>query len=109
MSYHRTVCKPRAQRRLTRSTSAVTLRPTALTASARGTAPAARTVPRIDWTEPLGVRATMTGARFNPILRELYEPPRQAGKPPKLAFVVVARKLRTILNAIARERTAWQA
>jgi len=28
---------------------------------------------------------------------------------PKLAFIAVARKLLTILNAIARERTAWQA
>ena len=53
--------------------------------------------------------AAMTGARFNPVLRELYERLRQAGKPPKLAFVAVARKLLTILNAIARERTAWQA
>ncbi len=34
---------------------------------------------------------------------------RQAGKPPKLAFVALVRKLLTILNAIARERTAWQA
>jgi transposase len=53
--------------------------------------------------------AAMTGARFNPVLRELYERLRQAGKPPKLAFVAVARKLLVILNAIARERTAWQA
>ena len=53
--------------------------------------------------------AAMTGARFNPVLRELYERLRQAGKPPKLAFVAVARKLLTILNAIARERTAWKA
>jgi transposase len=34
---------------------------------------------------------------------------RLTGKPPKLAFVAVARKLLTILNAIAREKTAWQA
>jgi transposase len=53
--------------------------------------------------------AAMTGARFNPVLRELYQRLRQAGKPPKLAFVAVARKLLTILNAIARERIAWQA
>jgi transposase len=51
----------------------------------------------------------MTGARFNPVLRDLYQRLRQAGKPPKLAFVALARKLLTILNAIARERTAWQA
>jgi len=53
--------------------------------------------------------AAMNAARFNPVLRPLYQRLRQAGKPPKLAFVAVARKLLTILNAIARERTAWQA
>ena len=53
--------------------------------------------------------AAMTASRFNPVLRALYQRLRQAGKPPKLAFVAVARKLLTILNAIARERTAWQA
>lgn len=53
--------------------------------------------------------AAMTGARFNPVLRKLYERLRHSGKPAKLAFVAVARKLLTILNAIARERTAWQA
>jgi transposase len=52
--------------------------------------------------------AAMTAARFNPVLREVYQRLRQAGKPPKLAFVAVARKLLTILNAIAREKTAWQ-
>jgi transposase len=53
--------------------------------------------------------AAMNAARFNPVLRALYERLRQAGKPPKLAFVAVARKLLTILNAIARERIVWQA
>jgi len=52
--------------------------------------------------------AAMTASRFNPVLRNLYQRLRQAGKPPKLAFVAVARKLLTILNAIAREKTAWQ-
>ena len=51
----------------------------------------------------------MTASRFNPALKELYERLRQTGKPPKLAFVAVARKLLTILNAIARDKTAWQA
>ncbi len=32
----------------------------------------------------------------------------ESGKPPKLAFIAVARKLRVALNAIARERRAWQ-
>lgn len=53
--------------------------------------------------------AAMTASRFNPVLRDLYDRLRQAGKPPKLAFVAVARKLLTILNAIAREKTTWQA
>jgi len=53
--------------------------------------------------------AAMNASRFNPVLRALYQRLRQAGKPPKLAFVAVARKLLVILNAIARERTAWQA
>jgi transposase len=45
--------------------------------------------------------AAMTAARFNPVLRALYQRLRQAGKPPKVAFVAVARKLLVILNAIA--------
>jgi transposase len=53
--------------------------------------------------------AAMNASRFNPVLRALYQRLRQAGKPPTLAFVAVARKVLTILNAIARERTAWQA
>jgi transposase len=53
--------------------------------------------------------AAMTAARFNPVLRELYQRLRQAGKPPKLAFVAIARKPLVILNAIARDRIAWQA
>ena len=53
--------------------------------------------------------AAMTASRFNPALRDFYQRLRQAGKPPKLAFIAVARKLLIILNAIAREKTAWQA
>ena len=53
--------------------------------------------------------AAMNAARFNPVLSSLYQRLRQAGKPPKLAFVALARKLLTILNAMARERTPWQA
>ncbi len=51
--------------------------------------------------------AAMTASRFNPTLAELYQRLRQAGKPPKLAFIAVARKLLVALNAIARDRTAW--
>jgi len=52
--------------------------------------------------------AAMSASRFNPVLREVYQRLRLAGKPPKLAFVAVERKLLITLNAIARERTAWQ-
>lgn len=52
--------------------------------------------------------AAMTASRFNPALAELYQRLRLAGKPPKLAFIAVARKLLVALNAIARDRTAWQ-
>ncbi len=52
--------------------------------------------------------AAMTASRFNPSLVEFYQRLRQAGKPPKLAFVAVARKILVALNAIARDRTAWQ-
>lgn len=52
--------------------------------------------------------AAMNGARFNPILKAMYERLRHAGKPAKVAFVALARKLLTILNAMVRDRTAWQ-
>ncbi len=52
--------------------------------------------------------AAMTASRFNPLLADLYQRLRQAGKPPKLAFVALVRKLLTILNVIAREKTAWK-
>ncbi len=50
----------------------------------------------------------MTGARFNPVLKEQYQRLRAAGKPPKLAFVALARKLLTILNAILRDNKPWR-
>jgi transposase len=53
--------------------------------------------------------AAMTAARFNPTMKDVYERLRAAGKPPKLAFVAIARKLLVALNAIARDRVAWQA
>jgi transposase len=53
--------------------------------------------------------AAMTASRFNPTMATTYQRLRQAGKPPKLAFVAIARKLLVALNAIARDRVAWQA
>jgi transposase len=48
--------------------------------------------------------------RVRTLAGQVAEPQRlrTAGKPPKLAFVAIARKLLTILNAVAREKTAWQ-
>lgn len=50
----------------------------------------------------------MVGSRFNPELKAMYERLREAGKPPKLAFIALARKLLTILNAIVRDQTEWK-
>ncbi len=50
----------------------------------------------------------MTASCSNPTLAALYQRLREADKPPKLAFIAVARKLLVALNAIARDRTAWQ-
>ena len=52
--------------------------------------------------------AAMNGARFNPVLCAFYQRLRAAGKPPKLAFIALARKLLTILNAIVRDQKPWR-
>jgi transposase len=52
--------------------------------------------------------AAMTASRFNPKMKVVYQRLRESGKPPKLAFIAIARKLLVALNAIARERRAWQ-
>jgi transposase len=52
--------------------------------------------------------AAMNGARFNPVLKEMYSRLITAGKPPKVALVAIARKLLTILNAMVRDETTWQ-
>jgi transposase len=52
--------------------------------------------------------AAMNGARFNAVLKEMYQRLIAAGKPPKLALIALARKLLTILNAMVRDRTNWQ-
>ncbi len=52
--------------------------------------------------------AAMNGARFNPVLRPMYERLIAAGKPPKVAFIALARKLLTILNAMVRDGTNWE-
>ena len=52
--------------------------------------------------------AAMSAARFNPTMKPIYPRLREAGKPPKLAFIAIARKLLVATNAIARDRTEWQ-
>jgi transposase len=52
--------------------------------------------------------AAMTGARFNPILKNFYLRLIEAGKPPKVALTAVAHKLLVILNAMVRDGTTWQ-
>ena len=43
------------------------------------------------------------------MMAEVYQRLVAAGKPRKLALVAVERKLLVALNAIARDRVAWQA
>jgi transposase len=52
--------------------------------------------------------AAMNGARFNPVLRPMYQRMIEAGKPPKVAFIALARKLLTMLNAMVRDGTQWE-
>lgn len=52
--------------------------------------------------------AALSAARYNPELRAFYRRLRAAGKVAKVALVAVARKLLTILNAIARDGKPWE-
>jgi transposase len=52
--------------------------------------------------------AALNGARFNPILKPMYQRLIEAGKPPKVALIAIARKLLTILNAMVRDGTDWE-
>jgi transposase len=51
--------------------------------------------------------AAMNGARFNPVLKPVYERMVSAGKPPKVPHIAIARKLLTILNAMLRDQKDW--
>jgi transposase len=53
--------------------------------------------------------AAVTALRHAPRFKAFYKTLIQAGKPPKLAIVAVARKLLTVLNAILRDQTPFQA
>ena len=51
--------------------------------------------------------ATVTAVRFNPVIRPFYERLLKAGKARKVAITACMRKLLTILNAMVRDRSAW--
>jgi len=53
--------------------------------------------------------AALVASRFNPVIRLFYQRLCAAGKPKKLALTACMRKLATILNAMLKHRSAWQA
>ena len=53
--------------------------------------------------------ATVSATRHNPVIRAFYERLLAKGKPTKVALVACMRKLLTILNAMARDHTVWDA
>ncbi len=69
---------------------------------------------RLVWGGRAPVRAVLSmgalvATRWNPVLRQFYQRLRAAGKPAKVALVACMRKLLTILNAMVRTNTRWQA
>lgn len=64
------------------------------------------------WGGRASVRATLymaslSAARYNPVLRVFYRRLRDAGKPAKIALVATMRKLLTILNAMIKHQSHW--
>lgn len=53
--------------------------------------------------------AVLSGIRYNPVLKAFYDRLMAKGKLPKVAITACMRKLLTILNAIVRDGSAWQA
>ncbi len=53
--------------------------------------------------------ATLVASRHNPVIRAFYQRLLAAGKPKKVALTACMRKLPTILNAILKNSTPWQA
>ena len=51
--------------------------------------------------------ATLTAARFNPVIRAQYERLRAAGKPPKVARCAAARKLLHLTFAVVTKKRAF--
>ena len=67
--------------------------------------------------EPCGRRAvrtalymgTLRATRCNPVMQAFYERLLAVGKAKKVALVACLHKLLTILNAMVRRQTPWQA
>jgi transposase len=53
--------------------------------------------------------STLSAVRFNPVLKRLYERLKANGKVSKVAIIACSRKLLTILNAMVRDMTKWEA
>jgi transposase len=53
--------------------------------------------------------STLVAVRHNPVLKAFYERLRAAGKAAKVALTACMRKLLTILNAMVKHHTPWQA
>ena len=53
--------------------------------------------------------AALVAKRHNPVIRAFYERLLGAGKPKKVALVACMRKLLTILNAMLRDQSLWNA
>jgi len=53
--------------------------------------------------------ATMAAIRSNPVIKVFHSRLIAAGKPKKVAIVACMRKLLTILNAMLRDQSMWDA
>ncbi|MBX3061315.1 MAG: transposase [Anaerolineae bacterium] len=53
--------------------------------------------------------ATLSGIRYNPMLKTFYDRLIANGKLPKVALTACMRKLLTLLNAIVRDGSSWRA
>jgi transposase len=53
--------------------------------------------------------ATLTATRFNPVIKTFYQRLLARGKAPKVAMTAAMRKFLTILNAMVKTQTHWNA
>lgn len=51
--------------------------------------------------------AALAASRFNPLLKTFHQRLLDAGKPPKVAIIAVARKILTILSTMLRKQQQW--